>query len=184
MHSFIGDLRREHGEIITLMKILSAEVHRIAGDEVPNYRVMHDVLFYMTRYPDLFHHPKEELLFDRLLALTDEPRELIAQLRGEHVETAAMGTKLLELLRSVLSEQVVSQREIYAALSDYVRGQRFHITKEETEVFRLAEDHLTEADWHELDQRIATDFSAFSRELSARYARMHRDICAEAVGTP
>ncbi len=182
MHSFIGDLRREHGEIITLMKILSAEVHRIAGDEVPNYRVMHDILFYMTRYPDLFHHPKEELLFDRLLERTDEPRELIAQLRDEHVEIAAKGTRLLELLRSVLSEQVVSQREIYAALNDYVRGQRFHISNEETDVFRLAEDHLTEADWEELNLRIETDFGEFSRELSARYARMHQDICAEATG--
>ncbi len=145
--------------------------------EEPQYPVMLDILLYMTHHPDLFHHPREELMFARICQRLEQPSELIEQLREEHRINGQRSLKLLDMLRAVVNGSLVSQEELGEACHEYVRGQRLHIAREESGLYRLAEAHLTEEDWESLDVDAEKRANPFADKLRRRYLDFYQEIC-------
>ena len=58
--------RAEHTNFATLLCLLECELERFHKGEPPDYDLMLDIMFYMTHYPDVSHHPKEDLAFARI----------------------------------------------------------------------------------------------------------------------
>ena len=59
----IRTLKTEHENI---GKLLNTVLDELAGPAPPNYAVIADILDYLHSYTDGFHHPREDLLFERL----------------------------------------------------------------------------------------------------------------------
>ena len=62
----LAQLREDHRNMAILLALLERQAELIAGGEEPDYDLSHDVLRYMTSYPDAVHHPREDRIYLRL----------------------------------------------------------------------------------------------------------------------
>ena len=63
MTNDIDKLQSEHTDFAKLLDLLEAQIGLFHRGEQPDYNLMLDIFYYMTHYPDRFHHPKEDLAF-------------------------------------------------------------------------------------------------------------------------
>ena len=53
----------EHVNFAKLLDLLEGQLDLFHKGESPDYELMLDIMFYMKHYPDVLHHPKEDLAF-------------------------------------------------------------------------------------------------------------------------
>ena len=81
----------EHECFRRLLHRLQREVDRFHGAERPNYELMYDIVSYLRDYGDLFHHPREDVAFARLVQHCSEMKLPLARLEQEHRVIAQAG---------------------------------------------------------------------------------------------
>src|SRR5262245_59462792 len=87
----------EHRYAERLLLLLEDEARRLKGRDVDPAN-LRSILEYMTRFPDRFHHRREDLIFDRLEAKRPGLRKRTAHLRRSHETLGASATAMLERL--------------------------------------------------------------------------------------
>jgi hemerythrin-like domain-containing protein len=114
------------------------------------------MIYYIDAFPERLHHPKEDdFLFSRLAARAPEAKPLIEELRAEHVAGARM---IRELEAALLAFQIDGRRALAKLIESaeaYARFHWDHMSKEENRLLPLAERHLTETDWRQIDDAFA-----------------------------
>ena len=68
MTRIIETLREEHRNIEELLLVLEHELSVFDRNERPDYEVIQGVIRYFEDYPDCCHHPKEDMIFEKLKA--------------------------------------------------------------------------------------------------------------------
>lgn len=155
MSDVIAQLRTDHGNFIRLLDLLERELGNVTDEEARvDYALMQDIMVYMTHYPDHFHHPREDLVFERMERRDGSVDPVVQNLKKEHQALARKGTAFLEILQSVVDGELVRREVIETSGWDYVDALRSHIIAEEQRVFGLAESLLDETDWAEIDNRM------------------------------
>ena len=61
-------LRQEHRNIEKLLLVLEEELRVFDRGERPDYEVVLAVIAYFQVYPDAYHHPQEDMVFEKLKA--------------------------------------------------------------------------------------------------------------------
>ncbi len=59
-------LSREHRNIERLLGVLERELELFERGERPDYEVVRAIISYFEVYPEVYHHPQEDLVFARL----------------------------------------------------------------------------------------------------------------------
>ena len=62
----IERLSREHRNIEKLLTILERELEVFDRADRPDYEVIRAVISYFEVYPEVYHHPQEDLVFAKL----------------------------------------------------------------------------------------------------------------------
>ena len=147
MADIIQTLQRDHSHMARLLKVLENELDVATGSDLPNFQRMQLVMKYMTHYPDEVHHPREDVLFARLLGKAPVVGAAISTLCAEHRVLAVKGRAFCAVLNAAATEHVI-QREAFELLGrEYVVTLYRHMHFEETEVFPVARDRLRSEDW-------------------------------------
>jgi hemerythrin-like domain-containing protein len=68
MAYMIEVLRQEHRNIESLLGVLERELNVFDRGERPDYEVVLAVIDYFKDYPDSCHHPKEDMILEKLRA--------------------------------------------------------------------------------------------------------------------
>ena len=66
MSAVMHDLHQDHRTIHELLGLLARELDAVSDVIGGDFELMRDIMVYMTRYPDHTHHPKEDLMFERM----------------------------------------------------------------------------------------------------------------------
>jgi hemerythrin-like domain-containing protein len=110
------------------------------------------MLRYIDEYPERLHHPKEDqYLFARLAKRSADARNLVDDLKGEHVEGARLIRELERAFLFFEEQWPAGGREFLAAVDDYAEFQWAHMRKEEQQLLPLAERHLRPEDWEAIN---------------------------------
>ena len=117
MSAIIDLLLQEHRNLARLLKALEHQLAVFDRGETPDYEVFGGVLDYCRTYADRYHHPKEDLVFDRLRLRDPAAAEAFGDLAGEHVALAELTGRLAAAVSDVLAEA-----EIPKAMSDAFRS--------------------------------------------------------------
>ena len=146
-------LRDEHRTLAAVLHGMRYLVREIeAGRAIPGFDVLGAMVYYIDTFPERFHHPKEDRYLFRLLRLRCQAaRHLLDRLEAEH---SAGQRKLGQLGQALTRYQQGGTDEFHAfraIVEDYVAFEFAHMHAEETELMPLAEQHLTPADWQEID---------------------------------
>ncbi|WP_405232347.1 hemerythrin domain-containing protein [Lentisalinibacter salinarum] len=177
----LAQLRDDHRNIAILLQLLEKETRRIADGLEPDYELAHDIMRYMTSYPDSVHHPREDRIYHRLKVVAPDMLSGIDGILEEHDELGRVGIQLREALDAVEAGSVVRRDELAAAAADYVRKLRDHMRWEEAALFTLADELLADEDWDALPGQ--TDQShdpVFGPSVQSSYESLYKFIRNEA----
>lgn len=153
--ALLRGLTEEHRSIGRLLVILEQQVQAVRDGNRADFGVVRTIMEYMTRYPDRHHHPREDLILDRIDAANPEMADITSELRRSHESFARKGQDLIGQLqgdlRSLNRARVDRLEEM---LVDYIVLLRRHMHYEETIVFDEASRRLRKADWKDIEAAI------------------------------
>jgi hemerythrin-like domain-containing protein len=153
MKATLKILHDEHRSISAVLHGLK-QLARDAQDPrvKPGFEVFRSMVRYIDEFPEQLHHPKEdEYLFARLASRTPKAKELVDQLRAEHVEGARLVRELERALLFFEEAWPAGANEFQRTADEYADFHWQHMRKEEEQLLPLAERHLTAEDWKSVD---------------------------------
>ncbi|NMF87526.1 hemerythrin domain-containing protein [Aromatoleum petrolei] len=180
MTAHVQKWRAEHANYRKLLDLLEALIANfVDGDEL-DYDLMADIVYYMTQYPDHYHHPREDEAFGRLLAHDPQARPLIEHLTGEHRSIAESSARLATDLAAAAAGTMMPRATLQADVHDYVVFLKDHMDTEEREIFPRLDASLSDDDWFLVDSAIhfASD-PIFGDTVQERFRSIHRHIAGQ-----
>jgi hemerythrin-like domain-containing protein len=150
MPGIMDQLKTDHGNISRLLGTLEEQMNVVHDEENADFDLMHDIMVYMTHYPDHTHHPMEDLVFQKLVAHDSGAGDIVARLEREHVGLAEKGQRFLEMLRHVVDGALVERSALEDAGRDYIVFLRNHMEIEDSDAFPRAELTLSDEDWEDV----------------------------------
>jgi len=170
----------EHLNFVTLLDLFEAELDRFSRGKAPDYELMLDIMFYMTHYPDVLHHPKEDLAFARIAARNAAVQPLVEALGREHALLKREGDALVIALDDIVNGAITSRHHVEGPARAYIATFRRHIDAEEANVLPLAAGLLDPDDWAAIDGALQKlDDPLFGKPRDERYAALRRRIARD-----
>jgi hemerythrin-like domain-containing protein len=151
MTRMIERLRGEHRDIEALLNVLEDELKVFDRRERPDYEVIRAIISYFQDYPDCCHHPKEDMIFDKLKARDPLAAKRIGDVEAEHREETERLDRVANVVRNVLLDRDIARRTFSDVMRDFIDNQREHMAMEERTLFPVAENALQSDDWREID---------------------------------
>lgn len=151
-------IRDEHSAVSAVLRSLLQMMER-DPDEQPErfFDVLRAMLFYIDEFPERRHHPKEsDLLFPKIARVAPELMAVIQRLEDDHISGEG---RVRELQHLLLAWELLgdSRRGAFQeAARKYVEFYLTHMRTEETELLPVAQKHLSESDWAQLNAAFAT----------------------------
>ena len=181
MAGHIPEWQAEHANYRKLLDLLDTQTGIFTGGDRPDYELMSDIIYYMTQYPDRFHHPREDLALARLCAHDPAAGPLVDALAGQHERIRRSGAALAADLAAATDGAMMPRARIEADVRDYAAFLRTHMEREEREIFPRLAACLNTADWFLIDAAIHLGADPlFGDVVQARFAAIHRRIADRA----
>jgi hemerythrin-like domain-containing protein len=178
----LAALRQDHRNLGQLLAAVERQLARFDQGGDPDYDILQGVLDYCLTYPDLYHHPKEDLVYDRLRRRDPAAAAAIGDLQAEHRTLAEATRRFGSALRSVLQEAEFPRKAFDRIARAFLESYRRHMAMEEGTFFPAALAHLTADDWAAIDAKMkAQKDPVFSGAGESRYAALRADILAWAA---
>jgi hemerythrin-like domain-containing protein len=170
-------LRREHRNIERLLLVLERELGVFAQGDRPDYEVVHAVIAYFQVYPDEYHHPLEDLVFDKLKLRDPTAAAKIGDLAVDHRRGAERLRLVAQSVGSVLADRELLRQTVNDIIRDFIEHERRHMAMEERSFFPAAIEALQPQDWAEIASR-STDQKdpLFSEVVEERFEVVRRHI--------
>ena len=154
MSNIIQILLEEHRNIDKLLLVLEHELEVFDRSEEPDYEILQAVIQYFQDYPESCHHPKEDMVFEKLKVRDPAAANRIGDVEAEHqVETKRL-RRLVEAVEEILTGREFLRQTFHDVVHDFIEHQRQHMDKEERLLFPAAVQGLRPDDWAELDARL------------------------------
>ena len=177
MSDVLDKLTADHAHIGRLLELFEEQVQLIHAGQNPDASLMQDIMGYMTHYPDLIHHPLEELVFEHILKRDPGAREILQSLHNQHDELAHAGHDLKMCVDSLESESLVRRDVLDKLSSDYLCALKQHMRDEEEHAFPLARSLLDASEWDVIRAEFKVkDHEVFGKVLDDHYQTLYHSI--------
>jgi hemerythrin-like domain-containing protein len=150
----IDSLRQEHRNIEKLLQVLERELKVFARGERPDYEVIQAVIAYFQVYPDVYHHPPENLVFQKLKARDSTAAANIGDLEAAHRSGSDRLRRVAQAVDSVLADRELLRQAVEDVIRDFIEQERRHIAMEERDFFPAAVKALEPQDWMEIASKL------------------------------
>ncbi len=169
MTQIIGILRDEHRNIEKLLRVLERELSVFNRAERPDYHVVQSVIEYFQDYPDCCHHPKEDMIFEKLKARDPATAASIGDLEAEHGKGSKRLGRVARTVEGVLADREILRQTVDAIIRDFIDQERQHMAMEERVLFPAAVRVLLPQDWAEIRSRLIARKDPLDTALEAKY---------------
>jgi hemerythrin-like domain-containing protein len=177
MIDMIDAWHREHARFARLLNLFEAQLAEFHDQGSPDYDLMRDIVHYLHDYADLYHHPREDLAFERLLVRDAQIKPIIYRLLQEHRVIGLTGINLLALLDEVMSDAMVSREQIEAAAATFLAYYRRHLESEERDILPRAAQLLQPLDWQHVAEALpAGPDPLFDAQIRERYRNLSAQL--------
>ena len=173
----LSELRQDHRNMSLMLNLLEVESNRLFDGDDTDFELLHDIMHYMTVYPDAVHHPKEDRIYAELKAVRPDLSAGFDRITVDHRLIAELGARLRDDVASVTSGGVVRRKSVVADTLRYVNTLRGHIQWEELDLFRRIEEMIAEG--HELFEVatfLQTPDPVFGAEVEAQFSRLFDSV--------
>ncbi len=154
MSNIIQILLEEHRNIDKLLLVLERELDVFDRSEEPDYEIFQAVIQYFQDYPENCHHPKEDMVFEKLKARDAAAADRVGDAEADHrVETLRL-RRLVEAVEDILAGREFLRQTFHDVVHEFIAHQRQHMDKEERLLFPAAIKGLRPEDWAHIDARL------------------------------
>jgi hemerythrin-like domain-containing protein len=172
-------LREEHRNIARLLNALEHQIEIFARAGAPDYDVIRGIAEYFLDYPDRCHHPKEDVVFDRLCARFPRDAAEVGDLATEHRKTAESARRFRDTVYALLDNAEIARETVVNAARGFIEGERRHMAMEEERFFPLAEARLTPEDWLRIESDLVTGRDPlFGDRVEAEFEGLRKRLLA------
>lgn len=148
-----------------LLDLLETQVEVFHAGGQPDYALMLDILYYLRRFSDTIHHPREDAAFARLAAGNPRIAMLAARLGQEHRVIAHAGERLERALEQAAAGSYIQRQDVEALAAMYLVYYRSHIVREERDILPVAARTLAEEDWAAVEAAALPDSDSRLQQL-------------------
>jgi nucleotide-binding universal stress UspA family protein/hemerythrin-like domain-containing protein len=172
-------IRNEHlsiGAVVNGMQYLVRQYQTAQG--IPDFKLLHAMLYYINTFPEKLHHPKEErYLFAKLKQRTHAVNDVLSQLESEHARELEL---IAELRASIVAYEAGDENGLAKFASSVEAFAEFvwaHIGLEENVIIPAAEKHLSNRDWYEIARAFSENGDpCFAADSEASYKNLFSQI--------
>jgi hemerythrin-like domain-containing protein len=151
----IVTLQDEHRYMNLLLGTLEEQLQTSDLSAPGEYFLMQDIVSYLHEYPDVVHHPTEDLLFDKLVRRKPDSEKDVARLRRDHEKLSGNTADILKLLDDAAEQHTPEAAEaVRVALDKYIGRLRRHMGFEESQMFPAAVQCLANKDWQAIESNL------------------------------
>lgn len=157
MHRTLKKLYRDHAHFNQLMDILDQHLENLDHTGSSSSTLLQELIAYVADYVDTIHHPIEDQLYEFTLARTDNGREHMERLLGDHQIIMNMTREFSKALAAVDENENDSWKEVLATGRDLVKQQRDHMQFEEQTAFPILRKELGSEDFDNAAMALPAD---------------------------
>lgn len=185
MTSMLDRLHADHANITRLLTLLERQAAMLEARRPTDVRLLADIFQYIAHFPDLYHHPLEDFIFELLRRRDPDSREVIDEILGQHKELTNRTLALLNVLAACSGSAIFSRVGLVTQLRDYILLAHQHMDIEESRLFPQARAVLTAQDWQSIEQALCIeDDPLFGRVISRQYRWLYDAIMRESTTQP
>ncbi len=180
MYNIIESLHTDHVNFSRLLSLLDQQVEVLKEGGLPDFEMMMDTIDYLQNYADLYHHPREDVIFRFFLERSDVAREAIEELRRQHHALWESTNQLRLVIDGILHGEIVLRSDFVDELAAYLLAQRQHLNEEEGYLLPLLKQAFSAEDWEDLTR--ALPFRAdplFGPSVEQQYRALYTRIISE-----
>jgi hemerythrin-like domain-containing protein len=183
----IERLSREHRNIEKLLAILERELRVFDRGDRPDYEVIGAIISYFELYPEVYHHPQEDVVFAKLKIRDPAAAAKVGDLAREHQKGAERLRRAAHAVDSVLAGREILRQDVDTIVRDFIEHERRHVMMEDRDFFPAALKALEPQDWTEIASALTNPedplFSEAAEEtfdaLRARILQLEQEAEAE-----
>src|SRR6185312_14083835 len=131
----IERLSREHRNIEMLLAILERELEIFDRGGRPDYEVIRAIISYFELYPEMYHHPQEELVFAKLKLRDPAAAAKVGNLTLEHQKGSERLRRVAQAVDSVLADREILRQSVDTVIRDFIEKERRHVLMEDRDFF-------------------------------------------------
>ena len=169
MTEILGILREEHRNIEKLLLVLERELCVFNSAERPDYHVVQSVIEYFQDYPDCCHHPKEDVIFEKLKARNPTAAASVGNLEAEHGKGSKRLQRVARTVESILADRDILRQSVDEIIRDFIDHERQHMAMEERVFFPAVIDVLQPQDWAEIYASLIVRMDPLNTALEDKY---------------
>jgi len=174
----VQQLLRDHRNMAGLLDVLHEELERYRQTGQVDFEVLSRLIDYILNFPELRHHPREDLIFRYLKQKNRLAVQEAEDILSEHWELAALTRRLSAAVRNLWQDVEMPRAEFESLVETYVESYRRHMRQEEEVYFPLALMSLEPADWQKIEAEPPLPGSdpLFGGKADADYQALHDRI--------
>ncbi|WP_340118398.1 hemerythrin domain-containing protein [Pelagibius sp. 7325] len=177
MASIIDSLRSDHSRMTKLLDALERQIGTFEEGGTLDFEIVDGILHYCRSYPDLHHHPLEDLVFERLKRRAPQAAAEVGNLQQEHAKLGQLSARFAASLTAVEQDIAMERHEFLEPARAFLSGYRRHIMMEEKLFFPAAEHSLTPEDWRGIKSQLEpVSDPLFERRDDERFDALFADI--------
>jgi hemerythrin-like domain-containing protein len=177
MVQVIEQIGRDHRNMRLLLDIVEEEMNGYWEGRVPDFDLLRMIAEYTLHYPDLVHHPREDLVFERLVMRDPGAKAVIGDLVEEHRRLAELTRRFAAAIGNAARDVELPREWLDSLAREYLLANRLHMQVEEEHFLPRALAMLTEEDWASVDERLAhADDPVFGEKVAEAYLFLHERI--------
>ena len=178
MNRIMTELHQDHIHLSRLLSMLDRHVRVLLNDGDPDLTMMIDVVEYIRSYSDLFHHPKEDKVYEVFKKRTKEGDEIVDDLLDDHQHIPELTIEFQQMLNGAIDGSlIVSRDDLCEKIIHFLQVQRAHLNTEEQELFPLINKTLQKSDWEELDASVQKRSDPlFGTKVESSYEGLYKTL--------
>ena len=151
MSNLITSLQIDHRNMVGLLDVIQQQATHLTRGEPVNYRLLDSAFAYLSGYPDRCHHPKEDLVYRKLVTRRPDLATSLENLVAEHEQLAQLTRNLTAALAEPRQAALPGGNYLAERLTEFLRLYRHHMLMEDQHFFPAALRWLSPDDFAEID---------------------------------
>jgi hemerythrin-like domain-containing protein len=170
-------LQFEHRNMTSLLGVLQQQITQMKRGAPVNFNVLTSALAYLSDYPDQCHHPKEDVVYGRLLDRHPHMAPNLKDLVAEHARLAALTRELGRAIDESRQNPEGTKQNLAHELDGFVDFYRQHMAMEEQYLFPAARKYLSSDDWADIDFAVFDrPDPLFEQDTEVRFRELRQEI--------
>ncbi len=169
MDHLLQQLENDHRRLLRLMYLLNREFDKFSGLQNGRHNCdqVLEILTYIQTYPEIWHHPVEDIIFSHLLDKPTINHIAVEALLRDHPRLEALSKQMAGIYDELQTSGAAPSPQILRLSRHYYAEQMSHITAERS-IFAVVDAVFDDNDWCQIKNRVR-------RQLSPRNQQSMQD---------